>query len=80
MILTTVLFIQLDALRKENKSLVENSRDTKIGAPLNACNNGVNNRNEDQASNVDSSNGSCTKSSDEEGADPFNNTFQAGTS
>ncbi|XLR66765.1 hypothetical protein HN51_009346 [Arachis hypogaea] len=68
---------QLHALRNENKCLVEKLQDIKIGAPLDACNNGLNNRNEDQDSNIDSSNGSCTKSSDEEGADPLNNTFKA---
>ncbi|KAL1357444.1 WPP domain-interacting tail-anchored protein 2 isoform X1 [Arachis hypogaea] len=69
---------QLHALRNENKCLVEKLQDIKIGAPLDACNNGLNNRNEDQDSNIDSSNGSCTKSSDEEGADPLNNTFKVG--
>lgn len=74
-----MFFLQLDALKQENKSLVEKLKETKIGAPLDACNNGLNNRNEDQASNIDSSNDSCTKSSDEEGTECFNKTFQAGT-
>nr|KYP38423.1 WPP domain-interacting tail-anchored protein 2 [Cajanus cajan] len=70
---------QLDALKQENKHLVDKLKNTKIGVPLDACNNGLNNRNEDQASNNDSSNDSCAKSSDEEGIDHFNKTFQAGT-
>lgn len=65
---------QLDALKQENKSLVGKLKETKIGA----CNNGLINRNEDQASNIDSSNDSCTKSFDEEGMEHFNKTFQAG--
>ncbi|XP_061340728.1 WPP domain-interacting tail-anchored protein 2 isoform X2 [Gastrolobium bilobum] len=69
---------QLGALKQENKSLVEKLKDSKIGAPLDACNNGLNSRNEDQASNIDSSNDSCTKSSDAEGTNHFNKTFQAG--
>ncbi|RDX71989.1 WPP domain-interacting tail-anchored protein 2, partial [Mucuna pruriens] len=71
---------QLNALKQENKHLVEKLKNTKIDAPLDACNNGLNNRNEDQASNNDSSNDSCAKSSDEEGIDHFNKTFQAGAS
>ncbi|MED6112624.1 hypothetical protein PIB30_063257 [Stylosanthes scabra] len=63
---------QLHALRNENKYLVEKLHDTKIG------NDRLNNRNEDQDSNIESSNGSCTKSSDEEGADPLSNTFKVG--
>ncbi|KAK7407482.1 hypothetical protein VNO78_09434 [Psophocarpus tetragonolobus] len=69
---------QLHALKQENKYLVEKLKTTKIDAPLDACNNGLNNRNEDQASNNDSSNDSCAKSSDEEGIDHFNTTFKAG--
>ncbi|XP_061340729.1 WPP domain-interacting tail-anchored protein 2 isoform X3 [Gastrolobium bilobum] len=69
---------QLGALKQENKSLVEKLKDSKIGAPLDACNNGLNSRNEDQASNIDSSNDSCTKSSDAEGTNHFNKTFQVG--
>ncbi|KAL2349072.1 hypothetical protein Fmac_003072 [Flemingia macrophylla] len=68
---------QLDALKQENKHLVDKLKNTQIGAPLDACNNGLNNRSEDQASNNDSSNGSCAKSSDEEGIDRFNKSFQA---
>ncbi|KAL3037376.1 hypothetical protein AAZX31_01G063300 [Glycine max] len=70
---------QLHALKQENKHLVEKLNNTKIDASFDACNNGLNNRNEDQASNNDSSNDSCAKSSDEEGIDLFNKTFQAGT-
>jgi hypothetical protein len=67
--------LQLDALKQENKRLVRKLKDTKIGA----CNNGLNNRNEDQDSNnIDSSNDSCTKSLDEEGIEHFDKTFQAG--
>ncbi|CAL0318155.1 unnamed protein product [Lupinus luteus] len=69
---------QLDALKRKNKSLEEKLKDTKIGRPLNVCDNGVNNRNEDEASNIDSSNGSCAKSSDEEGTYAFNKTFEVG--
>ncbi|MED6150194.1 hypothetical protein PIB30_070043 [Stylosanthes scabra] len=69
---------QLHALRNENKYLVEKLHDTQIATALDACNDRLNNRNEDQDSNIDSSNGSCTKSSDEEGADPLRNTFKAG--
>ncbi|XP_012568361.1 WPP domain-interacting tail-anchored protein 2 isoform X2 [Cicer arietinum] len=69
---------QLSALKRENKILIEKFKETKIGAPIDSCNNGLNNRNEDQASNIDSSNDSCTKSSDEEGIEHFNKTFQAG--
>lgn len=65
---------QLDALKQENKSLVGKLKETKIGA----CDNGLINRNEDQASNIDSSNDSCTKSFDEEGMEHFNKTFQVG--
>lgn len=72
-------FLQLVALKQENKYLVDKLKHSKIDAPLDACNNGLNNRNEDQASNNDSSNDSCAKSSDEEGIDHFNKTFQAGT-
>jgi len=54
--------------------LVGKLKETKIGG----CNNGIINRNEDQASNIDSSNDSCTKSFDEEGMEHFNKTFQAG--
>ncbi|KAK2429904.1 hypothetical protein P8452_43420 [Trifolium repens] len=65
----------LDALKQENKRLVGKLKDTKIGA----CNNGLNNRNEDQDSNnIDSSNDSCTKSLDEEGIEHFDKTFQVG--
>ncbi|XP_027360190.1 WPP domain-interacting tail-anchored protein 2 isoform X2 [Abrus precatorius] len=67
---------QLSALKQENKILVEKIKDTKTGASLDACSNGLNNRNEDQASNIDSSNDSCTKSCDEEGTDHFSKTFQ----
>lgn len=74
-----MLFLQLSALKRENKILIEKFKETKIGAPIDSCNNGLNNRNEDQASNIDSSNDSCTKSSDEEGIEHFNKTFQAGT-
>ncbi|GAU21684.1 hypothetical protein TSUD_242560 [Trifolium subterraneum] len=64
----------LDDLKQENKRLVGKLKDTKIGA----CDNGLNNRNEDQASNnIDSSNDSCTKSFDEEGIEHFDKTFQA---
>lgn len=70
--------MQLDALKKENRSLVEKLNNSKTGAPPDSFDNGLNNRNEDRASNIDSSNGSCTKSSDEEGTDPFNKTSQAG--
>ncbi|TKY69481.1 WPP domain-interacting tail-anchored protein 2 [Spatholobus suberectus] len=69
---------QLVALKQENKHLVQKLKNTKIDAPLDACNNGLNNRNEDQSSNNDSSNDSCAKSSDEEGIYHFNKTFQAG--
>lgn len=65
---------QLDALKQENKSLVGKLKETKIGA----CNNGLINRNEDQASNIDSSNDSSTKSFDGEGMEHFNKTFQVG--
>ncbi|KAH1261251.1 WPP domain-interacting tail-anchored protein 2 [Glycine max] len=69
---------QLHALKQENKHLVEKLKNTKIDASLDASNNGLNNRNEDQASNNDSSNDNSAKSSDEEGIDHFNKTFQAG--
>ncbi|KAG5062919.1 hypothetical protein JHK85_004102 [Glycine max] len=68
---------QLHALKQENKHLVEKLKNTKIDASLDASNNGLNNRNEDQASNNDSSNDNSAKSSDEEGIDHFNKTFQA---
>ncbi|KHN29923.1 WPP domain-interacting tail-anchored protein 2 [Glycine soja] len=71
---------QLHALKQENKHLVEKLKNTKIDASLDASNNGLNNRNEDQASNNDSSNDNSAKSSDEEGIDHFNKTFQAGDS
>ncbi|ESW29597.1 hypothetical protein PHAVU_002G083200 [Phaseolus vulgaris] len=69
---------QLLALKQENKHLVQKLKNTKIDGPLHTCNNGLNNRNEDQASNNNSSNDSCAKSSDEEGIDYFNAAFQAG--
>ncbi|XP_057448019.1 WPP domain-interacting tail-anchored protein 2 isoform X2 [Lotus japonicus] len=69
---------QLEALKQENKSLVKKLTGTKIGVPLDACTNELNSRNEDQASNIDSSNDSCTKLSDEEGREHFDKTFQAG--
>lgn len=68
--------MQLHVLKQENKRLVEKLKETKIDSP--AFNNGVNNRNEDQGSNIDSSNDSCTKSLDEEGTERFNKIFQAG--
>lgn len=71
--------MQLLALKQENKHLVQKLKNTKIDGPLHTCNNGLNNRNEDQASNNNSSNDSCAKSSDEEGIDYFNAAFQAGT-
>ncbi|KAJ1412065.1 WPP domain-interacting tail-anchored protein 2 [Sesbania bispinosa] len=70
---------QLNALKQENKNLVEKLKETKIGVPLDACNNELNNRNEDQDSNIGSSNDSCTKLSDEEGTERFNKNFEAGT-
>ncbi|XP_019461564.1 PREDICTED: WPP domain-interacting tail-anchored protein 2 isoform X1 [Lupinus angustifolius] len=69
---------QVDALKRENKSLEEKLKDTKIGTPLKICNNGINNRNEDIASNIDSSKSSCARSSDEEGTNAFNKTFEVG--
>lgn len=73
-----MFFLQLEALKQENKSLVKKLTGTKIGVPLDACTNELNSRNEDQASNIDSSNDSCTKLSDEEGRERFDKTFQAG--
>lgn len=68
--------MQLCTLKSENKCLIQKLKTTEKGAPLDACNNGLNNSNEDQASNIDSSNASCTKSSDEEIKDPSNKNFQ----
>ncbi|CAJ1931763.1 unnamed protein product [Sphenostylis stenocarpa] len=67
---------QLHSLKQENKNLVQKLKNTKIDGSLDACNNGLNNRNEDQASNNDSSNDSCAKSSDEEGIYHYNAAFQ----
>ncbi|XP_014520969.1 WPP domain-interacting tail-anchored protein 2 isoform X1 [Vigna radiata var. radiata] len=69
---------QLLALKQENKHLVQKLKNTKIDGSLHTCNYGLNNRNEDQASNIDSSNDSCAKSSDEEVIDHFNAAFQVG--
>ncbi|XP_045819004.1 WPP domain-interacting tail-anchored protein 2 isoform X1 [Trifolium pratense] len=57
----------LDALKLENKRLVRKLKETKIGAGIN----GLNNRNEDQASNN-------MDPFDEEGIEHFNKTFQVG--
>ncbi|XP_054810178.1 WPP domain-interacting tail-anchored protein 2-like isoform X2 [Prosopis cineraria] len=67
---------QLCTLKIENRSLAEKLKNMKKDVPLDSCHVGLNNSNDDQASNVDSSNGSCTKSSDEEGKDILNQNFQ----
>ncbi|XP_028794662.1 WPP domain-interacting tail-anchored protein 2 isoform X2 [Neltuma alba] len=69
---------QLCALKIENRSLEEKLKNVKRDVPLDSCHNGLNNSSEDQASNIDSSNGSCTKSADEEGEDILNQIFQGG--
>ena len=65
-------------LIKENKSLVEKLKIARKDVPLDACENGINNANEDHASNVDSSNNSYTNPSNEDGIDLFNRTYKAG--
>lgn len=71
-----MFFIQLCAFKIENRSLAEKLKNVKSDVPLDSCHNGLNNSNEDQASNNDSSNGSCTKPADEEGKDSLNPNFQ----
>ncbi|KAI4357944.1 hypothetical protein L6164_001858 [Bauhinia variegata] len=69
---------QLCTLRKENRSLVEKLNNTKAGTHLDHCDNGLHSSNEDLASNIDSSNGSCTKAADEEAREPLNRNFEVG--
>jgi len=75
----SLFFLQLLALKQQNKHLVLKLKNTKIDGSLHTCNYGLNNSNDDQDSNIDSSNDSCAKSSDEEVIDHFNAAFQAGT-